>query len=133
MGRKKDQQRRRSELRQATARAIAARGTAGVSLRDVAQEAGLSPSSILYSYRDIEQLIVEAIQQGMERFHDRRHEAAERCTDPRERLVATIARGFPTDGDDPDLLLLYLGIPVIRRNPAIVTLARSLTAAQVSL
>lgn len=133
MARKKDQQQRRTELRHAAAKAIAARGTTGVTLRDIAQEAKLSPSSILYYYRDLEQLIVEAMQHGMERFHDRRLEAAERYADPREKLVATIVRGFPTDGDDLDVLLLYLGVPVIRRNPAVVGLARSLTGSQVSL
>jgi len=133
VGRRNNQQQRRSELRRAAARAIAAHGTTGISLRDIAQEANVSPSSVLYYYGDLDDLIAEAIQSAMERFYDRRHERAERYTDPRERLAATIMGGFPTGSDDLDVLLLYLGIPVIRRSAPIAALMRSLTARQVSL
>lgn len=109
------------------------RGTTGISLREIAQEANVSPSSVLYYYRDLYELVAEAIQYAMERFYDRRHEAIERHDDPREQLIATLLRGFPTGSDDLDVLLLYLGIPVIRRSGPIAALTRSLTARQVGL
>lgn len=109
------------------------RGTTGISLRDIAQEANVSPSSVLYYYADLDELVAEAIQHAMERFYDRRHEAVERHDDPREQLIATLLRGFPTGSDDLDVLLLYLGIPVIRRSAPIAALTRSLTARQVGL
>jgi AcrR family transcriptional regulator len=133
MGRKRNQERRRAELRHAAARAIATRGTTGISLRDIAQEANVSPSSVLYYYRDLNELVAEAIQHAMERFYDRRQEAVEAYDDPREQLAATLIRGFPNGSDDLDVLLLYLGVPVIRRSAPIAALTRSLTARQVGL
>ncbi len=133
MGRKASHEKRRSELRHAAARAIASRGTTGISLRDIAQEANVAPSSVLYYYRDLDELVGDAIQHAIERFYDRRHETAQRHDDPREQLVAAIVSGLPTGTDDLDVLLLYLGIPVIRRSSAIAALARSLTLRQRSL
>jgi AcrR family transcriptional regulator len=133
LGRKASHDKRRSQLRHAAARAIANRGTTGISLRDIAQEANVAPSSVLYYYRDLDELVGDAIQHAAERFYDRRHETAGRHDDPREQIVATIAAGLPTGSDDLDVLLLYLGIPVIRRSGAIAALARSLTLRQRSL
>jgi len=112
---------------------MGARGTTGISLRDVAHEAGVSPSSVLYYYRDLEELVAESIQHGIERFYERRQHAVERYDDPREQLVATLLRGFPTGSDDPDVMLLYLGIPLVRGSASIGALTRSLTATQVAL
>ena len=93
----------------------------------------MAPSSVLYYYRDLDEVVGDAIQHAIERFYDRRHERAEAYRDPREQLVAAIISGLPTGKDDLDVLLLYLGIPVIRRNGAIGALARSLTIRQRSL
>jgi AcrR family transcriptional regulator len=131
--RTKNQERRRTTLRHAAARAIVSRGSSAISLRDVANEAGVSPSSVLYYYPDLDELVSEAIQQAMERFYDRRHAIAEALTDPREQLVTTIKGGFPSGSDDLDVLLLYLGVPVIRRSRPIGALMRSLTGRQVGL
>lgn len=104
-----------------------------VSVRDVAQEAGMSPASVLYYYPDLEQLVTEALQHAMERFYDRRHARAESIDDPRARLTATILEGFPTDHDDHDVVMMYLGVPVIRREPVVAALIHTLTERQVSL
>ena len=133
MARPKNQEKRRQELRRAASRAIAAGGSMRVSVRDVAQEAGMSPASVLYYYPDLEQLVTEALQHAMERFYDRRHARAESIADPRARIVATIVDGFPTDHDDHDVLMMYLGVPVIRREPVVASLIRTLTERQVSL
>lgn len=93
----------------------------------------MSPASVLYYYPDLEQLVTEAFQHAMERFYDRRHATAESIDDPRERLVATIQAGFPTGRDDDEVLMLYLGVPVIRRNPVVASLVRTLTERQVYL
>ena len=104
-----------------------------VSVRDVAQEAGMSPASVLYYYPDLKQLVTEALQHAMERFYERRHARAESIDDPRARMVATIREGFPTDHDDHDVLMMYLGVPVIRKEPVVASLIRTLTERQVSL
>lgn len=93
----------------------------------------MSPASVLYYYPDLEQLVTEAIQHAMERFYERRHAQAETIVDPRARLVHTILEGFPEDHDDHDVLMMYLGVPVIRRNPVVASLIRTLTERQVAL
>src|SRR5260370_2578622 len=50
MARPKDQKRRREELVAAAARAVLRRGPAAVRLRDVAEEAGVTPAAVLYYY-----------------------------------------------------------------------------------
>src|SRR4030067_1019498 len=115
MARPKNQEEPRRELRRAASRAIAAGGSMRVSVRDVAQEAGMSPASVLYYYPDLKQLGTGALQHGMERFYERRHARAESIDDPRARMVATIREGFPTDHDDPEVLMMYLGVPVVPR------------------
>jgi AcrR family transcriptional regulator len=104
-----------------------------VRLRDIAVEAGMSPASVLYYYPQVDELIAEAFQHAMERFYDRRYASVASIDDARLQLVTTIAAGFPTGPEDEDVLMLYLGVPVIRRNTAVAALVRSLTTRQVSL
>jgi AcrR family transcriptional regulator len=119
-------------LRVAASRAIEdSRGR--VRLRDVADAAGMSPSSVLYYYPDLNLLIAEAIQHAMERFYDRRAAVVESIDDPALQLTTTISAGFPTGPDDQEVLLLYLGIPFIRKDPTVAALIRTLTSRQVSL
>ena len=132
MARPKNQEERRRTLRLAAFRAIAD-GWGRVRVRDIADAAGMSPAAVLYYYPDIDTLITEAIQHAMERFYERRAAQAESIEDPRAQLVATIGSGFPSGPDDDEVLMLYLGVPVIRRSPAVAALIRSLTARQVSL
>jgi AcrR family transcriptional regulator len=132
VARPKRQEERRGTLRRAASRAIRD-GWGRVRLRDIADAAGMSPASVLYYYPDVDQLVKEAIQQAIERFYDRRAAVADSIEDPALQLTATIASGFPTGPDDQEVLLLYLGVPVIRRDPTVQALIRSLTARQVSL
>lgn len=132
MARPKNQDQRRIDLRRAANRAVA-HGSGRVRLRDVAEQAGMSPASVLYYYPDLDELVSEAFQQAMERFYERRHTTAGSIEDARAQLVATIEAGFPAGRDDEEVLMLYLGVPVIRRNASVASLVRSLTARQVSL
>jgi AcrR family transcriptional regulator len=102
-------------------------------LRDIAEAAGMSPASVLYYYPDVDRLVAEAIQHAIERFYERRAAAVESIDDPTVQLTTTISAGFPTGPDDQEVLMLYLGVPVIRRDRAVAALIRSLTGRQVSL
>jgi len=104
-----------------------------VSVRDVAQEAGMSPASVLYYYPDVGKLIEEAIHHTVERFAERRRTVADSLPDARERLAVTIRAGFPTGPDDEDLRVLYAAGPYFRDNPLLGALIRSMTAGQVEL
>ncbi len=132
MPRQKNQDRRRDELRKAAVRAFAD-ASARVRIRDIAEQAGVSSASVLYYYPDVDDLVAEAFQHATERFYARRYAQIESIDDPREQLRNTIETGFPKDRDDEEVLMLYLGVPVIRRNAAVSSLVRSLTARQVSL
>ncbi len=132
MARPRKQEKRRGSLRLAASRAIE-HGWGRVRLRDIAQAAGMSPASVLYYYPDVDRLIAEAIQHAIERFYERRAARVEEIDDPALQLSRTIAAGFPTGPDDREVLMLYLGVPVIRRDPTVAALIRSLTSRQVSL
>src|SRR6478735_5513978 len=99
MARPKNQTARRGQLNAAARRVIAARGIEAVRIKDVADEAGMSPQSVLYYYPDIDQLIEEAIQHVVERFAERRRETAEGIDDPRAALVGMIRAGLPSGPD----------------------------------
>jgi AcrR family transcriptional regulator len=132
VARPKKQEERRRTLRVAASRAIED-GWGRVRLRDIAEAAGMSPASVLYYYPDVDRLVAEAIQHAIERFYERRAAAVELIDDPAVQLTTTISAGFPTGPDDQEVLMLYLGVPVIRRDPAVAALIRSLTGRQVSL
>ena len=63
--------RRKTDLLEAAQRAMAEHG-AGVRLNQVAEEAGLTSGAILYHYKDLQELLVDANRAGMERFYDER-------------------------------------------------------------
>jgi AcrR family transcriptional regulator len=133
MARPKNQTARRGQLNAAARRAIAARGIEAVRIKDVADEAGMSPQSVLYYYPDIDQLIEEAIQHVVERFAERRRETAEGIDDPRAALVGMIRAGLPSGPDDEDLRITYDAAGYFRDNPTLGALIRSMTARQVEV
>ena len=96
---------RKADLIAAAQRAIAEHGTS-VRLNQIADAAGVTSGAILYHYPDIEQLLVEANQAGMERFYNQRLEAVARVEDPAERLRVLIELGVPQGPDDEGVRLL---------------------------
>jgi len=70
MARPKRQEQRRGELVAAAQRAIAAHGPDGARLNRIAEEAGLTSGAVLYYYPNIDDLMLEALRAGMERFYE---------------------------------------------------------------
>ena len=97
--------RSKADLIAAAQRAIAEHGT-GVRLNQIADAAGVTSGAILYHYPDIEQLLVEANQAGMERFYNQRLEAVAAVEDPAARLRVLIELGVPQGPDDEGVRLL---------------------------
>lgn len=93
------------DLIAAAQRAIAEHGTS-VRLNQIADAAGVTSGAILYHYPDIEQLLVEANQAGMERFYSQRLEAVATVDDPADRLRVLIELGVPQGPDDEGVRLL---------------------------
>ena len=118
MARIKNQTLRRAELVQAASRAVLDRGVAGLRLRDVADEAGLTPGSVLYYYADVEELLTEVFGQGTRQYCSEREEQVLQAGSGAERLRACIASGVPYPGEAASTSqLLYELMPVVIRSP----------------
>jgi AcrR family transcriptional regulator len=133
MARPKDQQARRESIRSAALAALAERGVAGVRLKDVAEEAGLSPATVLYYYPEIADLLLEVLQEAMDRFYERRRVAVAGIEDARERLLATIAGGLPTGTDDTGVRLAWDAIAIELHNATLAEFDRIYVERQVDL
>jgi DNA-binding transcriptional regulator YbjK len=107
MARPKDQTERRRDLVNAAARAIVAGGVAGLRVRDVAGEAGLSPSLIGYYYRSLDDLVVDVHADAVQRFYSVRRAAIEQVDDPTQQLCELVRRGVPESDDDLLCRVLY--------------------------
>lgn len=107
MARTKNQGERRRQIVAAAQRAVVKRGLAGVRLRDVADEAGLTAGAVLYYYDELETLLLEAHHRAIERFCRDREAAVDAAADPREKLVAAVRAGLPTGPDDELVRMLY--------------------------
>ncbi|MFE7244901.1 TetR/AcrR family transcriptional regulator, partial [Streptomyces sp. NPDC057580] len=103
---------RRAELNSAVQRALFARGLEGLRLRDVADEAGVTPAAVLY-YGDLDALAYETYQQAIERHSQERERAAEQFTDARDQLRACIDYGPATgpEGADPTAARVLAPLP----------------------
>lgn len=105
--RRKDQTARREQLARAARRVLLERGAVGLRVKDIAAEAGLAPSSVLYYYPDLDELVLEVSRDAMHRYAERRAEAVAELDDPADRLRLAIRLGVPTGPDDADSRLLY--------------------------
>lgn len=83
------------------------RGAVGVRVKDVAERAGISPSSLLYYYPDLDDLLFEVAREAIDRYAERRAEAVREVDDPRERLRLAIRLGVPTGPEDEESRILY--------------------------
>jgi len=105
--RRKDQAERRQQLATAARQVLLDRGAVGVRVKDIAERAGLAPSSVLYYYPNIDDLLLDVSRDAMERYAERRAEAVRRIEGPPSQLRLAIHLGVPTGADDADSRLLY--------------------------
>lgn len=127
---KKGKEARRAELGAAVQRALLARGLEGLRLRDIAEEAGVTPAAVLY-YGDLDALVYETYQRAIERYSQQREHAAEQFTDARDQLRACIDHGPATGPDDALTRLLYEYWPRCLRDPKAAALDSALTERQI--
>ncbi|GAA0461981.1 TetR family transcriptional regulator [Paractinoplanes deccanensis] len=107
MARPKEQTARRGEIVAAARRAIRDRGLAGLRIKDVAREAGLSPGSVSYYYGDFDDLLADVHQDAVDRFYWQRLHAIEAVGDPAAQLAALVRAGVPAGADDETFRVLY--------------------------
>ncbi|MFH9959516.1 TetR/AcrR family transcriptional regulator [Streptomyces roseolus] len=123
---------RRAELAEAVQRALLTRGLEGLRLRDVADEAGVTPAAVLY-YGDLDALVHETYQQAITRYSQEREAAADGFDDARLKLRACIDKGVATGPDDALTRLLFEYWPRCLRDARAAALDSALTERQVSL
>lgn len=117
MARRRDQTARRSQLVDAAAQAVLAHGSVKARLRDIAEEAGVTPASVLYYYPDLTDLLADVFERGTQTYIVRRRAAVEAATGAWQRLAACVHSGVPFPGEPESASrLLYELVPITFRN-----------------
>jgi AcrR family transcriptional regulator len=112
---------RRQALLAATARCLAKRGAAGVSVRAICAEAGVSPGLLTHYFHGVSEAIAETYRWTGARVSAALEAAvAEAGPDPRDRLVAYLTASFRPPIADPELLATWLAFwSLTRSDPAV--------------
>jgi AcrR family transcriptional regulator len=131
--RRKNQGERRSQLANAARQVLLERGAVGVRVKDVAERAGMSPSSVLYYYPELEDLLLEVSRAAIDRFAESRARAVRELEDPVDQLRLAIRLGVPTGPDDDESRLLYELDALTGTSPAFAALTTSYFDRQVAL
>ena len=133
MARRKDQAARREHLIAATLTIIATHGLGGVTMKNIADEAGISPRLVAYYYPDLGSLVEAAHQAATERYYWSRRRVVEDDLPPTEKLARLMHSGLPR-GDDLLLSQVLDEISVnASRSPMHATLMTLLFDREVSL
>lgn len=85
---------RRSEILERAARLICERGYGSTSIQDIAEACGLTKAGLYHHIRSKEQLLVEIMHYGMDRFEAQVLAEVEGIVDPVERLKACMRRNI---------------------------------------
>src|SRR3954452_21609703 len=131
--RPRNQAHRRRQLANAGRRVLLERGAVGVRVKDIAERAGITPSSVLYYYPRLDDLMIEVSREAMERYAERRSRQVRALDDPVEQLRLAIELGVPTGPDDEDSRLLYELDAFIGSSPAVRVLRSAFFDRQVAL
>lgn len=134
MPRVRDQAARRAQLIEAAAQAVLQRGAANARLRDVADQAGLTPASVLYYYSDLGELLASVFERGTQTYITQRRNAVQACSGAWPKLAACLRSGVPFPGEaEVSSRLLYELLPVTFRNEAAASQQLKFVAEQTEL
>jgi AcrR family transcriptional regulator len=123
--RRKDQALRRAQLADAGRQVLLERGAVGLRVKDIAERAGLAPSSVLYYYPQIEDLLMEVSRDAIDRYAERRSKQVKELDDPARQLRLAIHLGVPTGPDDDESRLLYELDALTGSSPAFAMMSTS--------
>ena len=121
-----DPDERRQSLIEACARVLADRGAAGVSVRAICAEAGVSPGLLRHYFAGVSEAIAETY-----RWTGRRIDAAladamaAAGDDPRARLLAYLTASFRPPIASPELLASYVAFWGLTRGDPLIAAIRS--------
>ncbi len=105
--RAKNQGARREQLKSAARAVLLRHGAVSLRVKDIAEEAGMAPSSVLYYYPDIGDLLLDVARGAMERYAEQRAVTVRQAEGSIDRLRLAIELGVPTGPEDEDSRLLY--------------------------
>lgn len=112
---------RRQHLIEATARCLARRGAAGVSVRAICAEAGVSPGLLRHYFAGVSDAIAETYRWTGSRVAEALDDAvATAGPHPRARLVAYLTASFRPPIADPALLSTWLAFWSLTRSDAAI-------------
>jgi AcrR family transcriptional regulator len=83
------------------------RGAVSLRVKDIAELAGIAPSSVLYYYPEIADLLLDVARGAMERYAEERGAAVREVEGAAARLRLAIHLGVPTGPEDEGSRLLY--------------------------
>jgi len=109
------------------------RGAVGLRVKDIAERAGIAPSSVLYYYPRLDELMIEVSREAMERYAERRSTKVRALDDPAAQLRLAIGLGVPTGPDDEESRLLYELDAFVGSSPAFRVLSSAFFDRQVAL
>lgn len=117
---------RRQSLIEATARVLAAKGAAGVSVRTICAEAGVSAGLLRHYFASLSDAIAATYRwTGAEIDLALEQAVAAAGPDPRARLLAYLAANFRAPIATPDLLATYVAFWSLTRSDAAVAAVRA--------
>ncbi|KEZ76058.1 TetR/AcrR family transcriptional regulator [Salinisphaera hydrothermalis] len=117
MARPRNQGERRRQLIDAATEAVIQHGVTHARLADIADEAGLTPASVLYYYPDVRELFSAVFEHGHQEYCTRREARVAAERDPVAQLAACIRSGVPRPGQTEQASrVLYELMPVVLRN-----------------
>jgi AcrR family transcriptional regulator len=131
--RRKDQGERRAQLAAAAREVLLRRGAVGLRVKDIAERAGMSSSTVLYYYPEIDDLLLEVARSATDRFAENRAGAVRELSGPVEQLRLAIRLGVPTGPDDDESRLLYELDALTGTSTAFAALSTAYFDRQVSL
>lgn len=121
-----DPDERRQSLIEATARVLAEKGAAGVSVRAICAEAGVSPGLLRHYFSGVSEAIAETYRQtGLNIETALAKAVANAGPDPRARLLAYITASFRAPIADPQLLASYIALWSLSRSDPEVARVRT--------
>ena len=117
---------RRQSLIEATARCLAEKGAAGVSVRSICTEAGVSPGLLRHYFAGVSDAIAETYRWTGQRIAEALESAVSQAAPaPRARLLAYLTASFRPPIASPDLLASYIAFWSLTRSDHAVAAVRA--------
>lgn len=121
-----DPDERRQSLIEATARVLGEKGAAGVSVRAICAEAGVSPGLLRHYFAGVSQAMAEAYRWTGQRIGEALDAAVTAAGhEPRARILAYLTASFRPPIATPDLLASYVAFWSLTRSDTSVAAVRA--------